>query len=126
MKTFAINTQNAMTAHPSDVCADEGVVKFQMEQELGALAATWPGNRLVEIWNKLKGVTPIAKFKDRKTALTRIWNAIQQIEPVPAAPRKPKAPIAKRCAQNRKHLGKVRPVKCWLLCDHRRVRLQPS
>jgi hypothetical protein len=47
-------------------------VKFQMEQELAALAATRPGSRLVEIWNNLKRVTPLTKFKDRTMAVTRI------------------------------------------------------
>jgi len=93
MKTFTIDYKNNITAHASDVWAGEGAVKFHLEQELAALAATWPGNRLVEIWNKLKGVAPVTKFKDRKTAVSRIWNAIEKIEP--AAPtRKVKTPSA--------------------------------
>jgi hypothetical protein len=37
--------------------------------------------RLVEIWNKLPGVTPVRKFRDRSTALRRIWTAIQALAP---------------------------------------------
>ena len=55
MKTFTIDIQNAMTAHASDIWAGEGVVKFQMEQELAALAATWPGSRLVGDLEQVKG-----------------------------------------------------------------------
>ena len=41
-------------------------------------AADWPMLRLVEIWNKLPGVTPVGKFANRSTALRRIWAAIQR------------------------------------------------
>jgi hypothetical protein len=105
MKTFTVDSKNAITAHAADVWAAEGAVKFQMEQELAALAATWPGRRLAEIWNKLKGVTPVAKFKDRKTAVRRVWNAIQQIETVTPSPRKAKAPSAKKEAASQKTTG---------------------
>ena len=33
--------------------------------------------RLVEIWNRLPGVEPVARFTDRKTAVRRIWRAVQ-------------------------------------------------
>src|SRR5438067_4605054 len=33
--------------------------------------------RLVEIWNRLAGVEPVARFTDRKTAVRRIWRAVQ-------------------------------------------------
>jgi hypothetical protein len=105
VKTFTIDSKNAIAAHASDVWAGEGAVKFQMEQELAALAATWPGSRLVEIWNKLKGVTPVTKFKDRKSAVSRIWNAIQQIEPMISSPRKPKVSAARKGAPSQKTSG---------------------
>jgi hypothetical protein len=106
MKTLTVDSKNVITAHASDVWAGEGAVKFQMEQELAALAATWPGSRLVEIWNKLKGVTPVAKFKDRKTAVSRIWNAIQKIEPM-TSPRKPKVPAARKGAPSKEGESKT-------------------
>ena len=40
----------------------------------------WPASRLVEIWNSVPGFTPVKKFTDRKTALARIWKAIQNLE----------------------------------------------
>ena len=33
--------------------------------------------RLVEIWNRLPGVEPVGRFTDRKTAIRRIWRALQ-------------------------------------------------
>src|SRR5439155_25636302 len=46
-------------------------------------AETWPATRLAEIWNVLPGVVPVKKFTSRKTAVVRIWAAIQN--PVPNA-----------------------------------------
>ena len=32
--------------------------------------------RLIKIWSKLPGVSPVKKFQDRKTAIARIWRAL--------------------------------------------------
>jgi Protein of unknown function (DUF3489) len=99
MKTFIIDSTNIISAHDADVWVDEGCAKFQMEQELAALAATWASTRLVQIWNKLEGVKRVTKFTDRKTAVSRIWNAIQAIEPTVNATRKTKARSAAKKAK---------------------------
>ncbi len=52
---------------------------FATEAELASLAANWPAARLVEIWNSLPGVAEVKKFKDRATAVSRIWKAIQSL-----------------------------------------------
>ena len=57
--------------------ADAGGGSFASERELQELVSVWPMKRLVEIWNRLPGVEPVARFTDRKTALGRIWRAIQ-------------------------------------------------
>jgi hypothetical protein len=98
MKTFTIeNETNNITAHPTAREAESvaGAERFATQTAFAALAANWPPTRLVEIWNSLPGGTVTAKFKDRKTAVTRIWNAIQSLgEPVaPQAGRKPVAPV---------------------------------
>ena len=64
----------------------EGGSRFVSEQELGKLAQEWPMKRLVEIWNRLPGVQAVTRFTDRKTAIARIWRAIQ---PQTAASRTP-------------------------------------
>src|SRR5947209_4498168 len=56
---------------------DNGGSSFASEQELQELASQWPMKRLVEIWNRLPGVEPVARFTDRKTAIARIWRALQ-------------------------------------------------
>jgi hypothetical protein len=59
----------------------DGSVKFSTESELGRLTADWPSNRLVEIWNKLPKVKKVFRFANRRTALHRIWSAIQDLTP---------------------------------------------
>ena len=88
MKTFTIeNETNNITIHATIQDA-EAVVNaecFRTEAQLAKLAADWPAARLVEIWNSLPGETPVKKFKDRATAVSRIWKAIQRLataEPV--------------------------------------------
>jgi Protein of unknown function (DUF3489) len=50
---------------------------FASEKELQELVNEWPMKRLVEIWNRLPGVERVARFTDRKTAIRRIWRALQ-------------------------------------------------
>ena len=51
---------------------------FASKEDLESLVVKWPGKRLVEFWNEIPGVKPVRKFTDRKTAIRRIWNALQQ------------------------------------------------
>ena len=62
---------------PESADADAGGGSFASERELQELASAWPMKRLVEIWNGLPGVEPVTRFTDRKTAIARIWRAIQ-------------------------------------------------
>ena len=88
MKTFTIENQTNnisahLTAQEAESVAD--AERFATAAAFAELTANWPSSRLVEIWNSLPGGTAITKFKDRKTAVTRIWNAIQSLgEPVAA------------------------------------------
>ncbi len=82
MKLFTIEREsNNITLHSG--VPDEEVAatseSFQTEAELATLAANWPGARLIEIWNGLPGAIPVTKFKDRPTAVNRIWKAIQSL-----------------------------------------------
>lgn len=54
---------------------------FTNAEELAELASNWPTARLVEIWNNLPGVTPVKKFTDRSTGVTRIWKALLELAP---------------------------------------------
>jgi hypothetical protein len=98
MTTFAIDTDNTITAYLAGEAIPEGQVRFSSEKELAKLAASWPTDRLVEIWNGFAGVPPfgdlkpVKKFADRKTAVARIWRAVQALTPTPAPQAAPAAP----------------------------------
>ena len=91
MMTFSINEQNEIVAFASaeEAAASSAtpVDTFTNEAEWEALASTWPGARLVAIWNTLSGVTPVHKFTNQKTAIRRIWARIQSL----GQPEPPKA-----------------------------------
>ncbi len=97
MTTFTINEQNEITAFASqEEAAAQSTTPFDAfasHQELADLAAAWPADRFVAIWNSLAGVTPVKKFKSAKTATSRIWERIQRLAEAskPAEPAKPKA-----------------------------------
>lgn len=83
MKTFTIDADNNITAFHSTAAARKSgeAPVFNDAKSLGELAAGWPAARLIEIWNSLTGVTPVKKFKDRATAVTRIMKALESLEP---------------------------------------------
>lgn len=65
------------TAKEADAVAN--TERFSNEGALARLSTNWPAARLVEIYNSLPGGTPVEKFKDRATAVSRIWKAIQNL-----------------------------------------------
>ena len=84
MTTFRIDAENNITAMGGSKQTEEsgGETKtFGNLQELTALAAKWSAARLVEIWSSLPGVQPVRRFTNRQVATTRIWNALQRLEP---------------------------------------------
>jgi hypothetical protein len=102
MRLFAIDTDNNITAFPAAERLPESQEHFASEKELAKLAANWPGDRLVQVWNGFAGVTPfdelkpVKKFTDRKSAAARIWKAIQRLDTAPAPQAPDVAPKAKR------------------------------
>ena len=103
MTTFSISTDNTITAFSAfeeDRLARvenlEG--SFSSEKELAKLSAAWTLSRFAEVWNEFAGVVPfddlkpVKKFTDRKTAVARIWRAIQALTPAPARHAAPVAP----------------------------------
>ena len=85
MTTFAIATDNNITAFTAAEQVPEGQDRFATEKEFAKLSADWPITRFVEVWNGFAGaplfgdLKPVKKFTDRKTAVTRIWKAIQAL-----------------------------------------------
>ena len=90
MKPFAIDNDNNITAFTAVEQIPEGQEHFASEKELAKLAAKWPGDRPIQIWNSFAGVAPfddlkpVKKFTDRKVAVARIWKAIQRLDAAPA------------------------------------------
>ena len=97
MTTFIINTENniaALTAAEVAAGLPEGGTAFASEKELQRLAASWPAERLVEIWNGIPGVKAVTRFTNRKAGVARVWKAIQglavaaEAQPAPEAKQK--------------------------------------
>lgn len=90
MTTFAITTDNNVTAFTAAEQVPEGQQRFANEKELARVSAEWPISRFVEVWNSFSDappfgdLKPVKKFTDRKTAVARIWKAVQALTPAPA------------------------------------------
>jgi hypothetical protein len=77
MKTFTIDAENNIGVHTSRKAAREtGAGVFASEAQFAELIGP-DYKRLVEIWNGLTGMKPITKFANRKSAIERIWKALQ-------------------------------------------------
>src|ERR1035437_2760142 len=59
--------------------ARRGGELFASKKEFDNFIVDWPGRRLVEFWNGIPGGKPVRKFTDRKTAIDRIWNALERL-----------------------------------------------
>jgi hypothetical protein len=107
MTTFAIDTDNTITAYLAGDAIPEGHTRFSTEKELAKLAANWSSERFVEIWNSFAGappfgnLKPVKKFTDRKTAVARIWKAVQALTPTAAPPGAQDAPKAAKPREGR-------------------------
>jgi hypothetical protein len=124
MTTFTIDTDNNITAFAAidqaEAIIAAGAQPFGSSEELTQLAAGWPAERLVAIWNSLPGVTPAKGFKTPKAAVSKIWGRIQSMaepeKPMDAAPkaeRKPKGGVqgAKGTPAKGKASKKATPAK---------------
>src|SRR5213076_3552752 len=101
--TFTIDVDNNITVLASSQQMEErqeGTETFSSPHQLAALAAQWPGSRLVEIWNGLPGVEPVERFTSRQVAATRIWKAIQSLESGDGA-QAPRAAVKKPAARKK-------------------------
>ena len=117
MKTYTIDAENSITAHATKQEAGEGET-FSSQQELASLVAEWQTDRLVEVWNGIPGLTPVKKFTDRKSAVSRIWKAIQSLdggttaEAATTAPKwANKAKAAAKKGKKAKAAAKAKPAK---------------
>ena len=85
MTTFAIATDNNITAFTAAEQVPEGQDRFATEKEFAKLSADWPLTRFPEVWNAFAGVVPfdslkpVKKFTDRKTAVGRITEELAYV-----------------------------------------------
>jgi Protein of unknown function (DUF3489) len=113
MTMFTIDTDNNISgfATPEEAAATNPSQSFASQQELAELAAAWPAERLVAVWNSLPGVKPAKKLKDPTTAATRIWERIQGLgAPGPEA-KQPAKPKAERKPKGGAKVAKGEPTK---------------
>ncbi|MGA2186581.1 MAG: hypothetical protein ABSH47_26490, partial [Bryobacteraceae bacterium] len=115
MTTFTIDSDNNITAFAS---AEEAAAttttpfdSFASKQELAELAAAWPAERLMAIWNSLPGVTPVKGVKNTKGAVSRIWDRIQGLGEAAAPEAEPAKPKANRKAKGGARAAKGAPAK---------------
>ena len=75
------DTVTAYASPPARGSEDELRVRSAKEIEASRLTNA----QMAAIWNALPGTAPVAKFKDRNTAVQRLWAAFGQL-PVSSAP----------------------------------------
>lgn len=87
LTTFAIDSDNNITAFTTAVQPDAGFDRFATEKDLAKLSSGWPMIRFAEVWNAFAGVAsfdslkPVKRFTYRRAAVSRIWKAIQPLAP---------------------------------------------
>jgi hypothetical protein len=117
MTTFAIDNDYTVTAYLAGDTIPEDQARFTSEKELLKLAANWPTERLVEIWNGFAGVPPfgdlkpVKKFTDRKTAVARIWRAVQALTPTAVPQSAQDAPKATKSRKARTQQKDAAPAR---------------
>ena len=106
---YTISNDNAITSHDTFAQAtaalgatpeanalpatNNGTILFQTSKEFTSFTMNCPAERLVQIWNGLatvgplaKKLKPVTKFQDRQVATVRIWKAIQNLNGIAGGP----------------------------------------
>jgi Protein of unknown function (DUF3489) len=101
MKTFTIDADNNISAFATaeEATATNSSQSFASQKELEELAAAWPAERLVAVWNSLPGVKPVKGFKNGAAAASRIWERIQGLGEAVQPEEQPAKPKAERKAK---------------------------
>jgi hypothetical protein len=81
---FYLITGTSVAAYDSD---PTGLVEGDIIRSPEDLqASSVPVTSLAEIWNGLPGLARITKFKDRKTAIRRLWAEFEKLPPIELKP----------------------------------------
>jgi len=84
VKTFRIGPDGDIAAFEGGKAAGAlaaGTEAFRSERELHDITAAWLLDRLVQVWNRQPGAQRVKRFRDRQTAVARIWKAVQNLKP---------------------------------------------
>jgi hypothetical protein len=86
MAIYTIGEHNIITMHAGEPANGTAGARFDSPRDLAKATAEWPVSRLAEVWNKLPldGLKPVKQLMDRKTAVARVWAAIQNLPRIPA------------------------------------------
>jgi len=97
---YVIDNDNDVTYGKLARDIEPGSAVFASLSDLDIATNGWPMARLVEIWNGFAGVVPfddlkpVQKFMDRKTALSRLWNAVRRLSNHKATETASPAPVS--------------------------------
>lgn len=119
---FTIDSEALLKPYRNGVVADleDSGTYINSKVELAALIGAKPGEWAVRLWNQLPGVTPIhtppgeptAKFRNKQTAVERIWQKLCELYPdAVASEDMPKAKThAKTVSHAAPHRARTRKV----------------
>ena len=84
MKRFRVDAGNRVVladyaTAPENV--GESNIAFESEEQLSEMTALWATARLIQMFNGLPKVNRVTRFTNRKTAIRRIWKAVQTLKP---------------------------------------------
>jgi Protein of unknown function (DUF3489) len=112
--TFTIDTENNISAFATQEEAAAAITTayefFTTQKELTQLAAAWPAERVVAIWNSLAGVKEVKGFKNSKAAAGKIWERVQGLGEA-AKPEPEEKPKAAKKAKGGAKAAKSAPTK---------------
>jgi hypothetical protein len=115
MKTFTIDAENNITAFGTQEEAAATTAtpfdSFASQKDLAELAAGWPAERLVAVWNSLPGVKPVKSFKNAKIAASLIWECIQGLGEAATPEAKAAKPKSDKKAKGGAQAAKGAPAK---------------
>jgi hypothetical protein len=83
MTLYIIRGDKAAAYASAPARASEDEVRLRSPKDLEGSRLS--NAQLAAIWNAVPGTSPVSKFKDRKTAVQRVWAALRQL-PVVRAP----------------------------------------
>ena len=82
VKQFRLDQDNSIHVEYSDGSQPKKPGRqFASEEKWAHIASEFLVSRLVAIWNGLPGVDPGRRFTSREIAASRIWKALQKLEP---------------------------------------------